>query len=189
MAIGTPTGTAKTRALRGGNLTAILVIDGKKSHVGNPEKRESFWVVPVEGKKVEIEILGETSTTPRVYILRVGNKIVRISLQGRGQNDDYSLELNGQPTLVRLEEDSPTRPAGEAGVSEGPVLVKAPMAGKIASVKVATGDRIEEGQPLIVLEAMKMENEIAAPKNGTVKEIYVQRGALARPGDKLVLVE
>jgi biotin carboxyl carrier protein len=40
-----------------------------------------------------------------------------------------------------------------------------------------------------VLEAMKMENEIAAPKKGIVKEIYVQQGALAKPGDKLVLVE
>jgi len=63
------------------------------------------------------------------------------------------------------------------------------MAGKIASVKISVGATVEEGQALVVLEAMKMENEIAAPKRGTVKEIYVQQGSLTKPGDKLVLIE
>ena len=81
-----------------------------------------------------------------------------------------------------------TMDASVVGVA-GPVVVSSPMAGKIAAVRTSMGAVVDEGQALVVLEAMKMENEIAAPKKGTVKEIYVKPGALARPGDKLVLIE
>jgi len=97
--------------------------------------------------------------------------------------------LNGRPILARIEEETPFTGMGESDKVEGPILINSPMAGKIASVKISVGATVEEGQALVVLEAMKMENEIAAPKRGTVKEIYVQQGSLAKPGDKLVLIE
>jgi biotin carboxyl carrier protein len=63
------------------------------------------------------------------------------------------------------------------------------MAGRIVSLKASLGMTAEEGQPLVVLEAMKMENEVASPKKGVVKEVYVQPGALVKAGDRLALVE
>jgi len=90
---------------------------------------------------------------------------------------------------VELEHAPASTPIDHTRAVEGPVTVRSPMAGKIVGVKASTGAFIEEGEPLIMLEAMKMENVIAAPKRGTVKQVYVQTGALAKPGDKLVLIE
>lgn len=91
--------------------------------------------------------------------------------------------------VVRLEDDRPGGIGEPAETVEGPIIVTSPMPGKIAAVKATAGAIVEEGQALIVLEAMKMENEIAAPKKGKVKEIYVQPGVLAKPGEKLLLIE
>jgi biotin carboxyl carrier protein len=63
------------------------------------------------------------------------------------------------------------------------------MSGRIVSLKASPNTSVTKGQPLAVLEAMKMENEIAAPKTGIVKEVYVQSGALVKGGDKLCLLE
>jgi biotin carboxyl carrier protein len=62
------------------------------------------------------------------------------------------------------------------------------MAGKIASVKASVDAKVEEGQSLMILEAMKMENEIASPKSGTLKELYVKHGDLVKAGDRLCLI-
>ena len=97
--------------------------------------------------------------------------------------------MNGRPIVAKIEEETMLVGRAESDKVEGPILINSPMAGKIASVKTSVGAMVEEGQALVVLEAMKMENEIAAPKRGTVKEVYVQPGSLAKPGDRLVLIE
>ena len=63
------------------------------------------------------------------------------------------------------------------------------MSGRIVSLSALPNKPVNKGQPLATLEAMKMENEIAAPKTGIVKEVYVQSGALVKAGDKLCLLE
>jgi len=164
----------------------ILSIDGRKFRLGDLTSEGSSWSVLVDEKKVTAEILEQT---PTATLIRTGGRVFRIALERRGVSDSYAVELNGRPVIVRLEEEMPFAPASGLGAVEGPALVTSPMAGKIASVKTLIGASVEEGQALIVLEAMKMENEIASPKKGIVKEIYVQQGTLAKPGDKLVLVE
>ncbi|HSL93568.1 MAG TPA: biotin/lipoyl-containing protein [Bacillota bacterium] len=64
----------------------------------------------------------------------------------------------------------------------------APMPGTILDVKVSVGDQVKAGQTVVILEAMKMENEIGAPIDGTVKEVRVQKGATVNPGDVLVTI-
>ena len=76
------------------------------------------------------------------------------------------------------------RPAGGGG--EG--TVTAPMPGTIIDIDVNVGDAVTRGQKLLVLEAMKMENEIVAPHDGTVSEICVQAGALVNAGDTVVIL-
>jgi biotin carboxyl carrier protein len=99
------------------------------------------------------------------------------------------VEVSGKPLTVTLEEDVSSGQTGESTIIDGPALVDSPMAGKIVSVKISVDSKVEEGQSLMVLEAMKMQNEIASPKGGTVKELYVKHGDLVRAGDKLCLVE
>jgi biotin carboxyl carrier protein len=63
------------------------------------------------------------------------------------------------------------------------------MSGRIVSLKASPNTSVDKGQPLAVLEAMKMENEIVAPKTGIVNEVYVQPGALVKAGDKICLLQ
>jgi len=75
-----------------------------------------------------------------------------------------------------------------APVSAGASSITSPMPGTIIDVKVGVGDSVKFGQPVVILEAMKMENEIIATADGTVKEIRVQKGATVSSGDVLVVI-
>ncbi len=76
-------------------------------------------------------------------------------------------------------------PKASAGAGDP---VKSPMPGNILDVKVKVGDKVSNGTCLVVLEAMKMENEIPAPKDGTVTSVLVNKGATVNAGDVLVTI-
>lgn len=76
------------------------------------------------------------------------------------------------------------KPAAPGGTG----TVTAPMPGNINDVKVKPGDQVKQGDALLVLEAMKMENEITAPVAGTVKDVKVQKGQTVNNGDVLVVI-
>jgi biotin carboxyl carrier protein len=70
--------------------------------------------------------------------------------------------------------------------SAGTTVVEAPMPGTILDILVNAGDSVTEGAPLLILEAMKMENEIVAPQSGTVDAVLTSKGAAVNAGDALV---
>lgn len=77
----------------------------------------------------------------------------------------------------------------EVVVTEGSEVVEAPMPGTILSINVNEGDEVKAGDLLLILEAMKMENEILAPTDGKVISIGTTKGASVNTGDKLVVIE
>lgn len=79
---------------------------------------------------------------------------------------------------------APAAPAPAAG-GAGSVKVSSPMPGKILAVKANVGDSVKKGQVILILEAMKMENEVVAPEDGTVASIDVASGATVEAGDTL----
>ena len=89
---------------------------------------------------------------------------------------------------------APAAAAPAAAAPAAPVVtgageaVNAPMPGNILKVNVKAGDAVKEGQVLVVLEAMKMENEIMAPKDGTVAQVVVSKGASVNTGDALIVI-
>ncbi|HWP50062.1 MAG TPA: biotin/lipoyl-containing protein [Clostridia bacterium] len=84
----------------------------------------------------------------------------------------------------------PAAPAAPvaAPVPAGAGTITAPMSGTIFKILVNVGDAVKSGQVIVVLEAMKMENEIFAPCNGTVTDVRVAQGAAVAPGDVLVVI-
>jgi pyruvate carboxylase subunit B len=82
-----------------------------------------------------------------------------------------------------------SRVAGGKQAQAGPITVKAPMPGLVRAVTVAVGDEVPQGGRLLLLEAMKMENEIVAPKAGIVKTIHVKAGETVENNRPLVVLE
>ena len=115
----------------------------------------------------------------------------------------YNITVNGVAYSVSVEETAagaapvaapaapaapkaPAAPAAAPKAAAGAVTVKAPMPGNILDVKVAAGASVKAGDVLVILEAMKMENEIVAPQDGTVASVNVNKGDTVNSGDVLV---
>ena len=79
-------------------------------------------------------------------------------------------------------------PAPAAASLAAGEVVKSPMPGNILKINVSSGQKVKEGDVLIVLEAMKMENEIVAPKAGTVAQIAVSKGQVVETGTPLIVI-
>lgn len=80
---------------------------------------------------------------------------------------------------------APAAPAPAAASAAGSITVSAPMPGKILGVKTSVGAAVKKGQVILILEAMKMENEIVAPEDGTVASVNVSVGEMVEPGATL----
>jgi len=81
------------------------------------------------------------------------------------------------------------RGASGSGDVDGPLRIIAPMPGKVVRVAVRPGDTVEARQPVVVIEAMKMENALSAGRAGTVREVLVQEGMSVEAGRPLVVLE
>ncbi len=97
--------------------------------------------------------------------------------------------VNGQRFDVEVVDPRAVRRRGAAGNVEGRQTLKASMPGKVVRVLVPEGQSVEAGQGVIVVEAMKMQNEVKSPKAGTVVKIAVAEGATVNAGDVLAVVE
>jgi biotin carboxyl carrier protein len=100
--------------------------------------------------------------------------------------------VDGQPFRVEIQEEQERRlraAAGKGEVKTGKRTVAAPMPGKVVRLLVRPGDVVRPGDGIIVVEAMKMENELKAVAAGTVKEVRVVEGKAVSAGEILVVME
>lgn len=84
---------------------------------------------------------------------------------------------------------APPAPAAPAAPVVGGELINSPMPGTILDIRVKAGDAVQKGAVLCILEAMKMENEIMAPKDGTIAQVVVQKGATVNAGNVLMTLQ
>ena len=142
--------------------------------------------VTVDGEPLAIEY-EEVDRLGQVAV-RVGQKSFGISIEG----DEHAVTAVIAGHLYAVEiEDARERAAHAAqrAAAKGGGVVTSVMPGIVAQILVAPGARVEKGQPLLVLEAMKMQNEIAAPSAGIVLQIHVAEREAVGSGSKLVTLK
>lgn len=136
----------------------------------------------VENREYELEA---SEVEPNVYLLKHENRIYQVYVAPNGianvGNRQFEINLI-DPKRLR---GSGASDANAGGASE----IKTAMPGKLVRVLVEAGAEIKKGEPVLVVEAMKMQNEMKAPKDGTIREIRFAEGATVNAGDVLAVIE
>jgi biotin carboxyl carrier protein len=175
-----------------------ITVDGKTYQVEVAEcPAGSPFTVKVNDKPREV--LLEQQLDQRNFTLKVDKESYIVEMPSIGGNAPLPVKVNNIPFRVEIKSYT-LKPAV---LSPQPMLmqtqrlsktvvegaVTAPMAGKIVLIKVKKGDKVKMGTVLCVLEAMKMENEIAAPRSGVVEDIMTQEGKAVNEGDALIVLK
>jgi pyruvate carboxylase subunit B len=147
-------------------------------------------VVEVDGTLAEAH-LSEVEGTP-VRMVTIGDEVHRVVARRGQTRGRYTLWLDGFRYEVEAL-DERTRAirelSGASAAPSGPAPLVAPMPGMIVRVAVQIGEQVQAGQSLIVMEAMKMENELRATAAGTVKAVLAQAGTAVEKGAVLLELE
>jgi biotin carboxyl carrier protein len=106
-----------------------------------------------------------------------------------GPDGALSVDLGGQRSLVEIRDPRSWSRDRRAGIGHGRQTISAPMPGKVVRILVREGDRVEAGAGLIVVEAMKMQNELKAGKAGVIVRISAKEGDTVAAGEPLVVIE
>jgi len=150
------------------------------------------YITTVEGKQFTIEIIDEKhiSVDGKVYNIDFetvsGQPVFSLIVDGKSHeayvqqgDENWQVLLRGRlyPAVVEDEREKRLRAAAGAGVAEtGEFHLKAPMPGLVVAIPVSEGQDVKKGQVLLILESMKMQNELKAPRDGKVNRIKVKAG-------------
>lgn len=108
------------------------------------------------------------------------------------EKDGYCLNIAGQYFKARVSNEvykQIEKVLKKPGIRERIRVIRCPMPGIVTAVGVKNGDRVKKGDSLLIVEAMKMENEIKAPYNGVIKQINVTQGSMVKLNDELIIIE
>jgi biotin carboxyl carrier protein len=112
----------------------------------------------------------------------------RLTKPDEGDSQTYEVLIAGQRFEVQVEDEREKKLASKGERETGDAQVRAPMPGLVIGILLEVGTSVEHGQIVVVLEAMKMENDLVAPRSGIVKEIHVSKGQAVNQGDVLVII-
>jgi biotin carboxyl carrier protein len=141
----------------------------------------------LDGEPFEADVV---EITPGLYSLLIGGRSYTARVSPNGEAGEYRVALCGAEYAVAVRDPRKLALGGRAKQTlEGRQNVNSLMPGKVVRVLVAEGDAVERGQGLIVVEAMKMQNEIKCPKAGRVEKILVREGQPVNAGEILLTVE
>ena len=162
-------------------------VDGQ-THALDLQREGARVVATVDGRRYELEA---RETEGGAFLLLVAGRVYECRVGRGGQPGGASeVQVGDQIFQVALVDPKRLRGARGAGAeASGRARVVASMPGKVVRVLAEAGARVEAGDGLVVVEAMKMQNELKSPKTGTVVELHAEPGATVNAGDVLVVVE
>lgn len=162
------------------------------------------YITTVDDKQFLVEIIDDTHVSVDGKIYEVdfesvsGQPVYSLILDGKSHESyvaagdrDWQVLIRGRlfPVTVEDEREKRLRSAAGGGVAEtGEFLLRAPMPGLVVAVPVSEGQAIKKGQVLLILESMKMQNELKAPRDGTVGRIRVKGGETVEQKQTLLSV-
>ena len=163
-------------------MTYDVTIDGKPYRL-ELDRTEGRWSCRLDGREVEVDAV---LARPDVLSLRIANKVYEVKCEVAG---DLRLWVGSQPFSVEIRDPRSLRSRAHASDDHGPQKLTAPMPGKVVRVLSHEGAEVDSGAGVVVVEAMKMQNEIKSPKKGTIQKILVSEGTAVNAGDVLAIVE
>jgi acetyl/propionyl-CoA carboxylase alpha subunit len=179
---------------RGQRTTFDVVVNGRPWRVVvEPEGTGRRYHVGVKGRRRRLDVAWIDETT--VSMIDVGSaaslvKEAGISVKPGGE---LTIALGGRLLAVSVASRDTSAhlhaPLPREATTNGPLSVVAPMPGRVVRLLVAEGDRVVAGQGVVVVEAMKMENELRASKDGVVRQVRTRAGDAVEAGAVLVVVE
>ena len=170
---------ASTRPAR---FTALV---GEATHALEVEPLgEGRYRIAIDGRE---RIVDGRETGAGTFSLLIDHAAAEVSVTRRG--DEFQVAVGGRTHRLRLLDERARLRHQRAASVDGAREVRAAMPGKVVAVLVEAGARVERGQGLLVIEAMKMENEIGAPRAGTVAEIRVKPGQAVEAGELLARID
>ncbi len=160
-----------------------VIIDGK-NHRLELNRASEKWSCRLDGREIEVDAV---LARPDVLSLRIGNKAYEVKCERVG--GEQHLWVGSARFAVEVRDPRSLRGRARAVDDHGPRKLTAPMPGKVVRVLVTAGTEVAAGAGVMVVEAMKMQNEIKSPKKGTIQKILVSEGAPVNAGDVLAIVE
>jgi len=160
------------------------IIDGAPLEIELSRAERGVIQAEISGEKYVLDV---QTVEPGVYWLHWKDRSIEVSVTPNA--DSYAVSVDGQRIDVEIiDSRAALRKAAQHG-HPGTIELRAPMPGKVVKVLVSEGAAVEMNQGLLVIEAMKMQNEIKSPKTGTVRKLGVQEAAAVNAGDLLAIVE
>jgi biotin carboxyl carrier protein len=164
------------------------IVQGRKEPVTaelDPQANGRFVLI-ADGKPHEVDALGLEHGAVSMIIDGASYDV-----EFEERDDQVIVHLKDQVVQIEVSDERRYRLKMARGSfrAEGKQIITAPMPGKIVKILVKPGDEVKEGQGLVVVEAMKMENELKSPKAGKVVELFAKEGTAVESNAKLVVVE
>ena len=160
-----------------------VTIDGKHYRL-ELNRTDNHWSCRLDGREVEVDAV---LARPDVLSLRIGNRAYEVKCE-RVANDLH-LWVGSERFAVEVRDPRSLCGRKRAADDHGSRKLTASMPGKVIRVLAGEGMKVEAGAGVLVVEAMKMQNEIKSPKKGTIQKILVSEGAAVNAGDVLAIVE
>jgi len=165
----------------------IAELNDEKHEIALKQTGEKVFA-DIDGRTYELEV---SEPEPNVYLLKHDSKIFEVFVSPNEKpNEPFKVNLSNQYFEIKISDPKRLRgtSAGNEDV-EGIAEIKTAMPGKVVRVLVEQGAEVKTGDGIIVVEAMKMQNEMKSPKDGVIKEIRFAEGATVNSGDVLAVIE